>query len=421
MRRIKCRVAVLSGAIFLFSLGVRGQNSTSSPYSGFGIGQLEMSSGGRNSGMGFTGIALRSGLFLNTANPASLTTINPQSFIFDMGMNYTYTQLKNSVKSVDVNNGNLSWLQLGFPISKKLFAGVSLNPKSSVGYDIYTERTIQGSLTEFPAVYQGEGGLSEVAGMLAFKASESFSVGAKAGYLWGNVAQILSQQITLSSIDYTVTQTDNSHYTGFYFNVGSQLVIPVNAKTSVVWGVVAGLSSRLNSTRSTSIIKSYGSSSDVLSSDSKTSYSMKLPLDFGTGFSLHYGDKWIGTAEYKRCDWKDAKLGINPKSLNVNNSFRTGLEFAPGNDPKRIKQAARYRLGYRYESGYMKIFNQPIHEQGITLGVGLPIRKDKSYANFSLDLGSRGTLKSNLIQERYIRLMVGFNLWDQWFTRRMYD
>lgn len=421
MRFNKYHAAVLFGTFFLFSPGVGAQNSTSSPYSGFGIGQLEMSSGGRNSGMGYTGIALRSGLFLNTANPASLTTIDPQTFIFDMGMNFTYTQLENSIKSVDVNNGNLSWLQMGFPISKKLFGGLSLNPKSSVGYNIYTERTIQGTLTEFPAIYQGEGGLSEVAGLLAFKASESFSVGAKAGYLWGNVAEILSQQVTLSDIAYTIKQTDNSHYTGFYFNAGSQLVFPVSTKASVVWGVVAGLSSRLNSTRSTSVTKSYGSSTDVLSDDSKTYYSRKLPLDFGTGFSLHYGYKWVGTAEYRRCDWTEAKIGINPKNLDVNNIVRAGLEFAPGNDPKKIRQAARYRLGYRYESGYIKIFNEQIHEQGITMGFGLPIRKDKSYANFSLDLGSRGTIKSNLVQEKYVRLIVGFNLRDQWFTKRMYD
>ena len=52
-------------------MALHAQNSTTSPYSGFGIGELEMSSGGRNAAMGQTGIALRSNLFLNTANPAS--------------------------------------------------------------------------------------------------------------------------------------------------------------------------------------------------------------------------------------------------------------------------------------------------------------------------------------------------------------
>ena len=67
-------------------IGLFAQNSTSSPYSGFGIGELETAAGGRNAGMGETGIALRSGLFFNSANPASLTSIEPQSFLLDMGL-----------------------------------------------------------------------------------------------------------------------------------------------------------------------------------------------------------------------------------------------------------------------------------------------------------------------------------------------
>jgi len=71
--------------ITISCFGLSAQNNTSSPYSGLGIGELEMSSGGRNTAMGQTGIGLRSNLFMNTANPASLTAIDPQSFLFDIG------------------------------------------------------------------------------------------------------------------------------------------------------------------------------------------------------------------------------------------------------------------------------------------------------------------------------------------------
>ena len=96
----------LKTTIFIILLIIQGsiaygQNNTSSPYSGFGIGELEMSAGGQNSGMGQTGIALRSNLFMNMANPASLTAIDRQSFLFDMGVNMKYTNLANSSKSVD--------------------------------------------------------------------------------------------------------------------------------------------------------------------------------------------------------------------------------------------------------------------------------------------------------------------------------
>lgn len=408
--------------LFTFQSGVvLAQNNTSSPYSGFGIGELELSSGGRNTAMGQTGVALRSNLFLNTTNPASLTAIDPQSFLFDMGIHFKYTNLESSSKSVDVNNGNLSWLQMGFPISKKLFGGFSLNPKSSVGYDIYTVKSIDGTSSTYPAIFEGSGGLSEVAGLLAFKLNNHISLGVKTGYIWGNVAQMLTQEVTISSTVYTITQEDKIRYSGSYFDFGTQVTIPVSSKFTLIWGGVAGISSRLNSTKTTSINKAYGSSTEIITSDSKSSSSMKLPIDLGTGISFLYGPKWVVTADYKRSDWENASLDISSRKLSTNNSFRGGLEFSPKNNPNSFKQSARYRLGYRYESGYIKMYNNQIHEQAVTLGLGLPIRKDRSYANFSFELGLRGTKDAALVQEKYVKLTASFNLWDKWFIKRQFD
>ena len=415
-RKYICIIILTFSVMTLFA-----QNNTSSPYSGFGIGELEMSSGGRNTAMGHTGIALRSNLFLNTANPASLTAIDPQGFLFDMGLNFKYTQLKNATKTVDVNDGNLSWIQMGFPISKKLFGGISLNPKSSVGYNIYTEKTLGGTSIFYPAIYEGTGGLSEAAGLLAFKLNKNISLGAKGGYLWGNVTQTIEQSVDIYSTIYYVTQEEKIQYSGAYINLGTQISVPVSAKTSIMLGGVIGLSSKLNSETSTTITKGYGSSSEEMSSDVITSRSMKLPLDIGGGISLLYGYKWVATFDYKRSNWKEATLEINPRNLGTNTSYRTGLEFAPKNDPRVFRQVARFRLGYRYETGYLKLYNNQIHEQALTFGVGVPIRKGRNYANFSFEAGSRGTLKAHLVQEKFVKLTCSFNLWENWFVKRQID
>jgi hypothetical protein len=412
---------IFSILIISIGIGLSAQNNTSSPYSGFGIGELEMSSGGRNTGMGQTGIALRSNLFMNTANPASLTAIDPQSFLFDMGVNFEYTKLESRSKSVNVTDGNLSWLQLGFPISKKLFGAISLNPKSSVGYNIFTLKSVDGLAAKYQALYEGTGGLSEAGGMLAWKLSNNISLGAKAGYIWGNVAQTLEQSIVVSSTGYTLIQEDNIQYAGSYFNLGTQLSIPFSSKSSFVLGSVVGLSSRLNSETSTTITKSYSSSSEIMASDVESSSSAKLPIDFGIGVSFLYGPKWVATADYKRSDWENATLNISSDKLSTNNSYRVGFEFAPKNDPKSFKQSARYRMGYRFDTGYLKMYNNQIHEQAITFGAGIPIRKDRSFANFSVELGMRGTKASNLVEEKFVKLNCSFNLWDRWFTKRQID
>lgn len=406
-------------------LGISGivaaQNSTSSPYSGFGIGELEMASGGRNTAMGQTGIALRSNLFLNTSNPASLTALDPQFFLYDIGLNMKYTSLENSTKKVNVTDGNLSWLQMGFPISSKFFGGISLNPKSSVGYNIYTQKSIAGTGLSFPAIYEGTGGLSEAAGLLAYKLNNTISFGAKAGYLWGNVTQTLNQTVELSSTTFTISQIDKIWYSGAYFNLGTQISLPVSSKSSLVFGAVSGISSKLNSEISTDIVKSYSSSYETMVSDSKSSNEMKLPLDIGAGLSFLYGPEWVATFDYKRSNWEDASLYTNAKALSTNNSYRAGIEFAPKNSEQQFRQVARYRLGYRYETGYLKLYNNQIQEQALSFGVGLPIRKDRSYANFSVDLGLRGTKATYLIQEKFIKLNCSFNFSDRWFVKRKFE
>ncbi len=397
------------------------QNNTSSPYSGFGIGELEMSSGGRNSAMGQTGIALRSNLFLNLANPASLTAIERQSFLFDIGVNMEYTNLANSSKSVDVIDGNLSWIQMGFPISKKLFGGLSINPRSSVGYNVYTTKTIDGTLTPYSSLYEGTGGLSEASGLLALKVSPYISLGAKAGYLWGNVAQTINQSVTIFSTSYTLIQEDNISYSGGYVNLGTQISIPVTKKASFVLGGVAGLTSRLNSETSTTITKTYESSSEVMASDVKSNNSMKLPIDLGGGISFLYGPKWVASFDFKQSNWENASLNISSRKLSTNSSYRGGLEFAPKNDPSLFRNVARYRIGYRYDSGYLKLYNNEIHEQAVTFGVGLPIKKGRSYANVSFEVGSRGTKQSGLVKENFVKLNCSFSLWENWFSKRQYD
>jgi hypothetical protein len=78
-------------------------------------------------------------------------------------------------------------------------------------------------------------------------------------------------------------------------------------------------------------------------------------------------------------------------------------------------------MGYRYESGYLKLYNNQIHEQAFSFGLGVPIRKDRSYANFSLEFGTRGTKTAHLIKENFVKFNCSFNLWDRWFIKRQID
>jgi hypothetical protein len=203
--------------------------------------------------------------------------------------------------------------------------------------------------------------------------------------------------------------------------MGTQISLPVSTKSTFILGSVVGLSSRLNSETSTTITKAYGTETETMASDVKTSETAKLPIDLGFGLSYLRGTKWTASFDYKRTNWESANLNMSSYKLSTNNSFRTGFEFVPNNDPRSFKQTTKYRLGYRFDSGYLKMYNNQIHEQAVSFGVGLPIRKDHSFANFTIEAGLRGTKTAQLIQERFVKLSCSFNLWDRWFVQRQYE
>jgi len=73
--------------LFLFlTSGIFAQQRTYSPYSRYGIGEVQESGFGRNFSMGNTGIALKSPYHLNDMNPASYAGMDSISFYFEGGL-----------------------------------------------------------------------------------------------------------------------------------------------------------------------------------------------------------------------------------------------------------------------------------------------------------------------------------------------
>ena len=80
-----------------------------------------------------------------------------------------------------------------------------------------------------------------------------------------------------------------------------------------------------------------------------------------------------------------------------------------------------YRFGFYYNKTYLVINNIPVDSKAITLGVGIPLRKDLSHINIGLEGGITGTTERGLIQETYIMMDINFSLRDIWFQKPKYD
>jgi hypothetical protein len=80
-----------------------------------------------------------------------------------------------------------------------------------------------------------------------------------------------------------------------------------------------------------------------------------------------------------------------------------------------------YRIGASYTNGYLDLKNTAIKNYAVTAGLGLPVGNGIALVNISAQYGKMGTISNNLLQEEYVRLIIGFTFNDLWFRRFKYD
>lgn len=136
--------------------------STNSPYSRYGIGDINNKVYGQGFALGGTTIALRNDstpmFFINTTNPASyagtrLTTI-------ELGVNYNRIRLESTDSKKNLNNASFGYISIAFPFKKWWGGSLGLIPYSSVGYNISDEQTIT-NVGDVKLLYEGSGGISQ--------------------------------------------------------------------------------------------------------------------------------------------------------------------------------------------------------------------------------------------------------------------
>ncbi len=128
-------------------------------------------------------------------------------------------------------------------------------------------------------------------------------------------------------------------------------------------------------------------------------------------------------------NWSGFKY-FNSPTNDFANSFRVsaGLNYVPNklaygtsNYIKRIQ----YRLGVSYSDGYLDLKNTKISNAFVSAGLGLPVGigrfDDIAVVNISAQYGKMGSVTNNLLQEEYVRLVLGFTFNKRWFIKYKYD
>lgn len=321
-----------------YCICINAQNTTNSPISKYGIGELSMGEGGMYAGMGGVSIGMRDVNYLSSSNPASLSGMGGNKFLINVGL---FGGLKQFIQNHATNSsfqGNVSNMAIGFRVLPKWYTALSLTPYSSVGYNITENNQIVGTTTLTSSLFEGEGGISKISFSNSFMITKNISLGANFSFITGRITQTETQGTSIESIV--------SRKKALYADFGAQYVRPLKKEnTSLTIGAIYGYNQRIAQRTDRTVVSS--NTSDAID-ERLQSVKQYLPQYFGLG-ATYYSPTWIFAADYKYTDWSKMQIKNNGITYNDQHRISLGASRSIGNVyklPKHIQFGAGYYNSY---------------------------------------------------------------------------
>lgn len=419
----------------LISVGyfLNAQNLSNSPYATYGIGDIKYDNTIETTSMGGISTAFISDFTsnFNFANPANnanfeLTSIKLEATNENNYFKTDYNNTKSTKHSTYLSN-----IALAFPLSPKLKMGLSYQPYSSKSYEIVHLDELDGGVVRGNR-FKGSGTLNTAQIALGYKVNDKFAVGARANYYFGNLYDL--NELAYSNAELINGYETKNSIKNFNFTLGASYQ---NLNTSTDRKLTIGATTTFGNTSNmtTDYVNSTYFYSDagqtVKANESiieKRSTNSKnlMPLQASLGVGYGEENKWFLSVQgdYK----KGESIAYFGQSLDLQDSYRisVGGWYLPNyNNFRSYFSRIVYRYGAFYEKGSLQIAGQNINKFGVSGGVLLPFKNSSitrmSGLELGLEVGKRGTLKNNLINQNFINLRVGFNFADKWFRKTLYN
>jgi len=402
--------------ILLLLPNIQAQNGTSSPFSMFGIGEIEMRDFGRTTAMGSVGIGLQSENFLNRRNPAALGGIDTLRFILDVSAAMKFSEFSTAANSGRSNDFSFKSIAVGVRLSKRWTSSVGLTPYSNVGYQMKSPIQIQGTKETENAVYSGNGGVNKFYWANAYELFQGFSLGVTSSYLFGNFTHTAEESmITIENI-YNVNK--------IHFDFGMQYLRQFGEHTAVTIGGIYSYKANMPIEHMRLVTTPYSTERNQRFSDIKSF----IPETYGAGFSIlrnKNAAEWVFAADYQFQNWSVNPMTHETLTFSDSHTYSAGLQFTPNQRPENYLQFIRFMVGASYNQSYLKVNGYQSNDYSLSFGVGLPfynqMRRTVSYVNVAVNVGEWGTGQRGGVTERYVLFSVNMSLIERWFAKRQWD
>jgi hypothetical protein len=411
---------ILLSSLLLLSLFSFAQESTSSPYSFYGLGENKFKGTIENKSMGGLGI-LPDSIHMNLQNPASLAHLKLTTFT--VGGTYNNTSLETASESENAKRTSFDYLAMAFPIGK-IGVSLGLSPFSSVGYKV---QKIDATANKI-STYTGIGSVNNAFLGLGYQINSKFSVGLDLGY---NFGLIETNSVISTGLPYSSRELNTSEIRGFNFTTGliyKSKIKKLDFVNSITFSPSTNLS--LDNERNVATVIFQANGGEIVRDSESVSVAksnIKLPSRFSFGSGIGKEKNWFVGFE---STFTQASNFTNRFSTITNASFEDASKISIGgyyvpdyNNYSNYLKKVTYRAGLRYENTGLVINNQSIKDKAITLGIGLPVGGNGNFSSINLgfELGKKGTTNANLIQENYFNISIGLSFSDRWFVKRKFN
>jgi hypothetical protein len=410
----------LAVVVFVFcGLSTFAQLGTSSPYSRFGLGDLQGNAFPVYNALGGGVTALSSSNSVNPSNPASYTSFRANSFLFSTGGLHNTTQIQNSTDKQVVNNSAFSHLTIAFPISSKLGASFGMLPYSNIGYTL----NARDSVVNADMIYTGDGGLSKVYFGGAYEPFKGFSLGINASYLFGGLNR--RKKLDYDDESFFDSRSNSSiNLKGYYYELGLLYKKELANEKELSFGLTANNNSTLRAKR-TNIVETISGPYEIVKDTASNVVEwgeVTLPNYISTGLMYRDGEKWLLIADYSMQNWADYTLLGESDDLSNSMRLSGGLQYTPEfNSVTKYYKRMQYRLGAAYSNTPLTLNDTQLKEMSVSFGFGIPVKKSRTKYDVSFTLGQRGTTDNSLIKEQFVKFGLSVSYDGIWFVKRKYD
>lgn len=406
--------------LFVFTTTMAGAQNMNSPYSIYGIGDIDHRSYNRTAGLAGTGLATRSSIYLVDNNPAAITGLTRSFYTIDAAMAGRTVTYSGTPVGIDNSKNKDFWikrLSLAVKVNGFWATSAGFSQFSNVNYTFTGEKGIIGDNTTYQTRYEGDGGLNEYYWTNAVSVGKHFSVGLRSAIVAGGFNK--TETVSDAGLGSSVTTQVQEYFGRPRFQAGAQYYTSLGKKWQLNLGGRYTPGVQLPSERTLTVTEG---STILVDAQTLERGSFRLPKSYAAGISLTRNRKTTYVVDYTYDDWSSLQIKKQGWQMISSSRLSGGVEFSRKKNVWNQEIEHRFfQLGGFYNQSYLQIRNQPIREYGFTAGMGGILSKGLLYS-VSLEGGVRGTQQANLIKENYFQLNFSFSYRDFLQSRgRKYD